>query len=165
MISEQHFRLKKNGEPNSICFCRTPELIENYEKAISDKNEMWVCHHRLEKCFSQKFLKKMGLYFDVEPEALIFIRKSEHQYNPYLHSEIRRKNKAQKGKPSNRKGKKCSVETKRKMAEAHKGKIFSEETKRKMSEAKKGKKFSEEHKRKIAETQKRRLESKKAQFY
>lgn len=23
-------------------------LIENYEQAVNDKSQMWVCHHRLE---------------------------------------------------------------------------------------------------------------------
>ena len=36
MISERMFRLKKNGEPNSECYCRHPELIENYDKAMEN---------------------------------------------------------------------------------------------------------------------------------
>ena len=78
MINEQSFRLKKNGEPNCKCFCRHPELIENYDKAMADNTQTFDCHHRLESCFTQKFLKEMNLYYDVEPEALIFLTKSEH---------------------------------------------------------------------------------------
>ena len=78
MISEEHFRIKKNGEPTSRCFCRHPELIENYDKAVADETQTWEVHHRLECCFTQKFLEEMGLYYDVEPEALIFLTKSEH---------------------------------------------------------------------------------------
>ena len=32
---------------DKIC-CEDISLIENYESAISDKTEMWDCHHRLE---------------------------------------------------------------------------------------------------------------------
>ena len=78
MISKRRFLLKKNGEPYSDCFCRHPELIENYDKAIADTTQIWDCHHRLECCFTQKFLKDMGLYYDVEPEALIFLTRAEH---------------------------------------------------------------------------------------
>ena len=132
MICEKYFRLKKNGEPYSRCYCRNPELIENYCLAIADKTQTWEVHHRLESCFTQKFLKEMGLYYDVEPEALIFLTHKEHS--------------------------KIDSMSKRN-AEAHKGKKHSEETKRKMSKAKKGKKrapFSEEWKRKISEAKKRR---------
>ena len=78
MISEEHFRIKKNGEPTNRCYCRHPELIENYEKAIADNTQTWEVHHRLECCFTQKFLVDMGLYYDVEPEALIFLTRAEH---------------------------------------------------------------------------------------
>ena len=78
MISEQMFRLKKNGEPYFNCICRHPELIENYDKAVTDDTQIWEVHHRLECCFTQKFLKDMNLYYDVEQEALIFLTHKEH---------------------------------------------------------------------------------------
>lgn len=78
MICERMFRLKKNGLPYSDCYCRNPELIENYDKAIADTTQTWEVHHMLECCFTQKFLKEMGLYYDVEPEALVFLTPSEH---------------------------------------------------------------------------------------
>ena len=66
-----------------------------------------------------------------------------------------------KGKPSPRKGKPCSEESKQKMSEALKGKPLSEETKRKISEAHKGKpssykgkQHSEETKQKMSEAHK-----------
>lgn len=100
MICEQHFRLKKNGEPNYKCVCRHPEKIENYDKAIADTTQTWECHHRLESCFTQKFLKDMNLYYDVEPEALIFLTKSEHSK---IDSRCKRVGEAGKGKRLNRK--------------------------------------------------------------
>ena len=85
MINELDFRIKKNGEPYSQCFCRNPELIENYDKAINDITQTWECHHRLEimpfsgKRISHKKLIEFGIYFDVQPEALIFLTEKEHK--------------------------------------------------------------------------------------
>ena len=100
MVCEEHFGIKKNGEPTSRCFCRHPELIENYDKAVADETQTWEVHHRLESCFTQKFLKEMNLYYDVEPEALIFLTKSEHSK---IDSKCKRHGEAQKGKLINRK--------------------------------------------------------------
>lgn len=146
MICETYFRIKKNGDPDYRCYCRHPELIENYDKAIADNTQMWQVHHRLECCFTQKFLKEMNLYYDVEPEALIFLTPSEHNK---IDSYCKRNGEV-------RKGKKHSKERKQKISEAHKGKHLSEETKRKIGEAtKKG--FSEEHKRKIIEARSKKV--------
>lgn len=100
MICERHFRLKKNGEPTKYCYCRCPELIENYNLAIADKTQTWEVHHRLESCFTQKFLIEMNLYYDVEPEALIFLTRDEHNK---IDSHCKRVGEAQKGKLINRK--------------------------------------------------------------
>ena len=78
MISKVCFRLTKNGEPNYRCFCRHPELIENYEKAIADTTQTWECHHREEEFYSYKELVERGEYYDVPPEALIFLTHKEH---------------------------------------------------------------------------------------
>ena len=78
MISEKMFRLNKNGEPYCDCYCRNPELIENYEKAIADTTQTWDVHHKMEKYFPQKTLKAIGWYYDCEPEELIFLTPSEH---------------------------------------------------------------------------------------
>jgi len=90
MISENNFKLKKDGTPNHRCFCRNPELIENYEKAISDKSQLWYCHHSLETHFSDgtkrpvdaqlswRELDALGMYFDRPPEELIFVTFAEH---------------------------------------------------------------------------------------
>ena len=132
MICELHFRLKKNGEPNSKCFCRHPELVENYAAAMADTTQMWECHHRKEDTFSLKELIERGEYFDVSPEELIFLTKTEHRK---IDSHCKRISEAHKGQ-------KLSEETKRKIGEALKGKTrapFSEEHKRKISAAYKGK--------------------------
>ena len=42
-------------------------LIENYDKAISDKSQMWVCHHRRELDPDRKTINELielGLYWN-----------------------------------------------------------------------------------------------------
>lgn len=138
MISEEQFRTKKDGTPYKSCYCRQPELIENYSKAIEDNSEIWACHHRLETHNSDgerrlvdilgSELIALGLYYDRPPEELIFLTQSEHMR---LH---------RIGKSGAMKDKHHSEETKRKMSESHKGKPKSEDHKRKLSEAHKGQK-------------------------
>lgn len=133
---------------NIECICKDYIKIENYNKAIADKKHIWICHHRLETHNSDgekrlvelepEELIALDMYYNVSPEELIFLTKSEHNR---LH----------------RKGKHHSEETKREMSKSQKGKkhkLFSEETRNKMSEAKKGRKFSNEHKRKLSESHK-----------
>ena len=122
MINEQRFRLKKNDEPCCNCYCRHPELIENYDKAMADNTQIWEVHHRMEKYFPQKTLIAIGWYYDCEPEELIFLTPTEHR--------------------------KIDSFCKR-MSEAKKGKKFSEEHKRKMSEAFKGKHWKVENGKRV----------------
>lgn len=157
MISEIRFRLKKDGEPCWNCYCRKPELIENYDKAIADTTQTWDVHHRREEFYSQKELKERNEYYDVEPEELIFLTKEEHRK---LDSYCKRMSEAKKGKKHSDEAKRkmseakkrMSDETKRKISDSHKGKKHSDETKRKMSEAHKG--MSDETKRKMSEAKK-----------
>lgn len=115
MINNGAFYIKKNGEIGSRCLCRHPELVENYDKAIADNTQTWYCHHRLEimpfsgKTISYIKLIKLGMYYNVQPEALIFLTEKEHKS---LHLQ---------GK------------------QLYKGKHHSEEWKRKASETRKGK--------------------------
>ena len=143
MISEKMFRLKKNGEPYKYCFCRHPELIENYEAAIADTSQTWECHHRMEAIYTRAELIKYGLYYDREPHQLIFLTHADHII---LHKKGRKRgphSEETKAKISAaKKGKKLgphSEEHKANISATAKGRIFSEETKAKMSAAKKGK--------------------------
>ena len=118
--------------------------IENYEKAIADTTQTWVCHHRTEiwwNCTAQDLIDN-ECYYHRKACELIFLTSKEHTS---LH----------------KKGKHLSDETRIKLSEANKGKKLSEEHRRKMSEAKKGKKFTEEHRKKIAVAAKKRWENKK----
>lgn len=127
MISIEHFiKTQKN------CFCKTPELIENYELAIADETQIWVCHHRDEirvlpsemiAIRSKKELIENGRYFNCPPNELIFLTATEHTK---LHSDFIFHPKA-------------SEETKNKQSVAHKGKKLTNEHKKKISIANKGK--------------------------
>jgi len=109
------FQLKKNGEPYSTCYCRHPEFIENYEKAIADETQIWEVHHRKEEIYPYKELIERGEYFDVEPEELIFLTRAEHRK---IDSFCKRVSEANKGR-------KHSEESKRKSSEAQKGKFIN----------------------------------------
>ena len=134
-------------------YCRDDiSNIENYDKAIADTTQTWICHHRLELTLDGEYahtheeLKRLNMYYNRPYFELIFLTKSEHQR---IHAQNR------------------SDETLRKMSESHKckkRKPFSEEHRRKMSESHKGKNrkpFSEEHRRKISEACVRRKAAKK----
>ena len=58
-------------------------LIENYDKAMADKDHIWDCHHRLEigegYTNTTEHLKMMNLYYDRPACELIFLLHSEHQ--------------------------------------------------------------------------------------
>lgn len=109
MISERAFRLKKNGSPYFDCLCKTPELIENYEKAITDKTQVWECHHRAEICYSIAELIERGDYYNVPACNLIFLTSAEH-------------NKLHKTENKFCVGRKLSDETRRKQSKSQKGK-------------------------------------------
>ena len=108
-------------------FCKDDlSLIENYEIAVNDKENVYDCHHRkgLDENMSMKELKSLGLYWHRPAEELIFLTHSEHAS---LHST----------------GRHPTEETLKKLRESQKGKIISEETRKKLSESLR--KFYETH--------------------
>ena len=124
--------------------CKDYTLIENYEEAMNDTTQTWICHHILGEILSREQLLDHDFYYDVPACMLKFVTKAEHNS---LH---------RKGKTAWNKGKHgiYSKETRRKISEAIKDKNRLVEYRRKMSEAQKGKKLSEETKKKIAEAMK-----------
>ena len=62
------------------------ELIENYELAKADNFDpkKWHLHHRLENYWSHATLKRKGLYYNVNPEALIWLPADEHHSDKSL---------------------------------------------------------------------------------
>ena len=144
-------------ENSAKSYCKDDiSLIENYDKAIADKTQVWDCHHRRETIFSKSDLIEIGEYYNRPACELIFLTPTDHRR---LHN---------LGKPSGMKGKHHSAETRKKMSEAHKGKQAwnkgipqSEEAKKKNSEAHKGennywfgKHHSEEARKKMSEKKK-----------
>lgn len=143
MISKKYF----NSNPK-YSFCMTPELIENYDLAIADKENIWPCHHRKEEFYTEEELIEMNMYFNVPPEDLVFCRnKKEHFKYPHKGFEnISKRHKGNKytlGKTPWNKGKKgvYSNETLEKMSNAAKNRTVSEETKKKHSDNVKGRKW------------------------
>lgn len=135
---------------NKYC-CEDISKIENYNKAITDKIQIWHCHHKLETYnsdgerrlvdLSREELIALGVYYNRPANELIFLTKSEHHS---LHN----------------KGKKCgsfTEEHKRKMSEAHKGKKLSEEQKRRLSEINKGNQYTKGKHWKLSEEVKKRI--------
>ena len=122
--------------------------IENYDKAIADTTQTWVCHHRLEMqdehFNSAEYLKKNNLYYHRPAAELIFLTRGEHTK---LHST----------------GRSLSEESCRKISEANKGRKFSEEHKAKIAKALEGNtntlgmKHTMESKLKISESNKGRI--------
>ena len=117
--------------------------IKNYDKAIADTTQTWVCHHMTEtwwNCTAKELIEN-ECYYNRKACELIFLTQEEHKR---LHM----------------KGKILSAETRKKISDSHKGKILSEETKRKLSEINKGntyhkgKKHSEESIIKMSESHK-----------
>ena len=94
-------------------------LIENYDKAIADKTQVWHCHHRRETIFSKSDLIEIGEYYNRPACELIFLTSLEHKR---LHNL----------------GKRLSAETRNKLSETKKGKHLSEEHKRKLGDVTKG---------------------------
>ena len=143
--------------------------IENYDKAIADTTQTWICHHRLELTLDGEFahlskeLIRMGMYYHRPYFELIFLTESEHKS---IHG---KEKKGMKFKEEHRKnlskaltGRKLSEETRKKMSEARKGEKKpprSTEHKKKISETLKGRKLSEETRNKISEISKNKPRS------
>ena len=59
-------------------------LIENYEEAVNDDENLWCLHHRLgltingEFAHTAKELKRLGMYYNRPYFELIFLKFSEH---------------------------------------------------------------------------------------
>lgn len=117
MINKRAFNKNRKD-----CFCENPELIENYDRAITDTSQTWVCHHRLEEFCTISELMEIERYFFVKPEDLIFLTRKDHSI---LHGNMQWKKELQSEIMVNtnkkNKGKKLSEKQKRKISESCKG--------------------------------------------
>ena len=145
-------------------YCRDDiSLIENYDKAIADKTQVWDCHHRRETIYSVKELIEIGEYYNRPACELIFLTPANHRrlhkLGKHLSEDTRQKlSESKKGEKCYIFGKHLSEEHKWKISEALKGekcyifgKHLSEDTRKKISEAHKGKQVSEETRTKLSE--------------
>lgn len=95
--------------------------IENYDAAVNDVDETWDVHHRLElhpdssTRFTRESLIKLNLYFNVEPDKLIFLKRKEHL-------QMHKKGKSLTENQKLNRPKKLTEEHKRKISLASKGK-------------------------------------------
>ena len=133
--------------------CEDISNIENYDKAVADKTQTWICHHKLEikdlKIFSRQLLINDGMYYKRPAAELIFMTKSQHHKLHSLNMSLTWHSKLSKNaKTGGMTGKKHSEQSKKKMSESHKGlkspnkgNHFShtDQAKKKMSESHKGK--------------------------
>ena len=79
---------KKYTEENQLVFGNKIIDIEGWKEAL-ESDELYVPHHVLEWKYSVKELKKMNRYNNVDPNELIWMPRSVHNSNKYLHIEIR----------------------------------------------------------------------------
>lgn len=119
------------------CYCDNPELIENYDKAISDTTQTWSCHHKLEAFYRSSELKAMGRYWHVSPRELVFVKEKGKCYDRtshyfWLHKARTKTKEWIENAAKNRINRTPSEEVKKKISEKLKGRKLSEETKAKM---------------------------------
>ena len=118
----------------AIKYCKNDiSLIENYDKAVADKSQVWHCHHRRESIYSAKELIDIGEYYNRPACELIFLTPNEHHrlhhLGKYPNEESRNKmseakkgkNNPRFGKPAWNNGKHQSAEIRKKMSESKKG--------------------------------------------
>lgn len=107
--------------------CKRYTEIENYEIALNDKTQTWVCHHRREiqdgfRIWKRDELIKVGQYYHREPDELIFMTLSDHislhntaidpkTKKPCCARNMNGKNNPMYGKIGPNKGKKFSTKT------------------------------------------------------
>ena len=158
------------GQAREYCY-EDISLIENYEKAMNDKTQTWVCHHRVEtimNCSAEELIAQ-GCYTDRPAHDLIFLTRAEHNklHNTgKKHSEKTRAkiSASMSGENHPMYGKHHSEETRAKMhaalnrpeilaklSAANNGKKRTEETKAKMSASHKGKPKSAKTRAKMSE--------------
>lgn len=151
------------NELNTYAYCcEDISKIENYDKAIVDKSQTWICHHKAEVLPCGIFLvidlKKFGLYYNRPANELIFMTKSEHialhNKNRLPHSSITKLkiSLSKKGQIPWNKGKNnvYTNEQIKKMSNSHKGKKLPKEQCEKISNSLKGRIYSAQSLKKMS---------------
>lgn len=108
-------------------YCKDPiNLIENYQAAISDLTQMWVCHHRkeIDLDLTYKELIELNIYYQVPASDLIFLTRSDH--TTLHHQTPKRKEQLRErmlGEDNPMRGKQHTQETRKKLKEKRKFRI------------------------------------------
>lgn len=91
MISERYTigRKRRNEKRSKPCLVFGNKItdIEGWEEAL-DSKELYVPHHVLEWKYTTKELKQMNRYYNVVPNELIWMPRSVHNSNKFLHKDI-----------------------------------------------------------------------------
>ena len=137
---------------NCMMYCKDDiSLIENYDKAVSDKKQTWLCHHRLEthdkwgnvreEEVTKDILISLRIYCNRPASELIFLTKSEHSK---VHGQCKKSPRYIKTPWNKGKTNIYTQDTLKKLSEARKGRepwnkgvTYTEEEKKKMIEAQK----------------------------
>lgn len=79
--------------------CEDIQKIENYDAAVADKSQKWLCHHRNEITLglSSEQLIRKHLYYERPASELIFLTNSEHARLHNLNLTEERRNNQQAG--------------------------------------------------------------------
>ena len=109
-------------------FCKDYTNIENYETAINDESQSYVCHHILGEILTREQLIEHDFYYDVPSCMLKFVTKAEHNKLHRHHkgkflTDEQKKNCTPKTKVKYWLGKKRGEEFSKKMSEVQKGRI------------------------------------------
>lgn len=59
----------------SIDICKDFHLVENYKLAKEDKTKIWYLHHKKEEFYSAEELQELGMYYNVPPEDVVFVKR------------------------------------------------------------------------------------------
>lgn len=142
MLSQDCYKIQR--------YCKDGiEKVENYDRAVSDTDNLWVLHHRDEirilpsgmiAIRTSDDLMENGRYWHCPANELVFMLKDEHKamhaHYQKVTPEAREKMRLAKlGKPSARKDYSPNLATREKLRMAQTGKRLSPETKHKISEA------------------------------
>ena len=113
--------------------CEDISLIENYDKALNDNEQLWDCRHRLETDLNLSIneLKEKELYYHRPASELIFLTHYDHsKLHSLLITKLSEKHKENISEGmlkywSQKTNRSKSEETKRKMSESRKRYLLS----------------------------------------
>ena len=114
--------------------------IENFEMAVNDTKNLWVCHHRNGEQFDIEWLKKNNVYYNREDyhefKCVPVSKKYAESLGMLCHMQLHKK-------PGYWLGKKQPKELVQKRVNANKNHVYTEQERMNRSAAQKGKTYSQ----------------------